>query len=136
MGIMSRILIIQMPCRHGNLSMTLLPIYSRKPLLLRYAARNLLKTIFLGCTDGADPTAGMNPRQKKLWELRQKLRASRKQNQDAVVAEKRRQARPEGAEAAHEKRRWFEEKKKRREEDLARVGLKDDKVSQGSMASL
>jgi pre-mRNA-splicing factor SYF2 len=70
----------------------------------------------------------MNARQKKLWELRQKLRASRKQNQDAVVAEKRRQARPEGAEAAGEKRRWYEEKKRRRDEDLTRLGLKEEKV--------
>ncbi len=47
----------------------------------------------MGCnTEGADPTAGMGPRQKKLWELQQKLRASRKANQDAMVAEKRRQA--------------------------------------------
>ena len=42
---------------------------------------------------GYDPTEGMNPRQRKLWELQQKLAASRRANQDAVVAEKRRKVR-------------------------------------------
>ncbi|BDA48692.1 probable peptidyl-prolyl cis-trans isomerase at N-terminal half [Coccomyxa sp. Obi] len=78
--------------------------------------------------EGADPTAGMNPRQKKLWELQQKLRASRKANQAAMVAEKRRQARPEGAEAAGEKRKWYEEKKARKEADLKRMNLDEKKA--------
>ena len=43
--------------------------------------------------EGYDPTEGMNPRQRKLWELQQKLAASRRANQDAVVAEKRRKVR-------------------------------------------
>lgn len=84
--------------------------------------------VHCGHTEGADPTAGMGPRQKKLWELQQKLRASRKANQDAMVAEKRRQARPEGAEEAGEKRKWYEEKKARREADLKRMNLDEKKV--------
>lgn len=84
--------------------------------------------VYCGHTEGADPTAGMGPRQKKLWELQQKLRASRKANQDAMVAEKRRQARPEGAEEAGEKRKWYEEKKARREADLKRMNLDEKKV--------
>lgn len=43
--------------------------------------------------EGYDPTEGMNMRQRKLWELQQKLAASRRANQDAVVAEKRRKVR-------------------------------------------
>ena len=50
-------------------------------------------------------------------------------DQDAVVAEKRRQARPEGADAAADKRRWLEEKAKRQQEDLARTGLDEGKVA-------
>ena len=49
-------------------------------------------------------------------------------DQDAVVAEKRRQARPEGADAAADKRRWLEEKAKRQQEELARTGLDEEKV--------
>jgi hypothetical protein len=49
-------------------------------------------------------------------------------DQDAVVAEKRRQARPEGADAAADKRRWLEEKAKRQQEELARTGLDEGKV--------
>lgn len=70
----------------------------------------------------------MSARQRKLWELQQKLRASRKQNQDAMVAEKRRQARPDGAEEAGEKRKWYEEKSRRREADLKRMNLDEKKV--------
>ncbi len=85
----------------------------------------------MGIADGADPTAGMNARQKKLWELQQKLRASRKANQAAMVAEKRQQARPEGAETAREKRKWYEEKKARKEADLKRMNLDEKKVRTG-----
>jgi hypothetical protein len=46
---------------------------------------------------GYDPTEGMNPRQRKLWELQQKLAASRKANHNAVVAEKRRKVLAQGA---------------------------------------
>ena len=48
-------------------------------------------------TEVADPTAGMSARQRQLWELQQRLRVSRKQNSDAVVAERRRAARPDNA---------------------------------------
>lgn len=44
-----------------------------------------------GVVQGADPTAGMSAREKKLYELRQKLQQSRKANQNAVIAEKKRQ---------------------------------------------
>lgn len=81
-----------------------------------------------GTEEGADPTAGMSAREKKLWELQQRLRQSRKANQLAVVAEKKRNQRPEGADAGTEKRQWFEEKKKRRAEDLARLGVDPEKV--------
>lgn len=70
----------------------------------------------------------MSAREKKLWELQQRLRQSRKANQLAVVAEKKRNQRPEGADAGTEKRQWFEEKKKRRAEDLARLGVDPEKV--------
>jgi hypothetical protein len=42
----------------------------------------------------------MNPRQRKLWELQQKLAASRKANHNAVVAEKRRKVPAQGARRA------------------------------------
>ncbi len=44
-----------------------------------------------GPVEGVDPFAGMNARQRKLYELRQRLQQSRKANQTAVVAEKKRQ---------------------------------------------
>ena len=44
------------------------------------------------------------------------------------MAEKRRQARPAGADAAADKRRWLEEKAKRQQEELARTGLDEEKV--------
>jgi hypothetical protein len=54
-----------------------------------------VKVICLGLhAEGADPTAGMNARQKKLYLIQQKLRQSRKANQQAVVAEKRREVCP------------------------------------------
>jgi len=40
--------------------------------------------------EGVDPFAGMNDRQKKLYELRQRLQQCRKANQSAVVQEKKR----------------------------------------------
>ena len=39
----------------------------------------------------ADPTAGMSAREKKMYELQQRLRQSRKANENAVIAEKRKQ---------------------------------------------
>ena len=78
--------------------------------------------------EGADPTAGMSERQKKLFELQQRLKASRKANQTAVVAERRRKQAPEGADVASDKRKWFEEKKKRKESELKRLGLSEKDV--------
>ena len=39
----------------------------------------------------ADPTVNMSAREKKMYELQQRLRQSRKANENAVIAEKRRQ---------------------------------------------
>ena len=41
--------------------------------------------------EGADPFAGLSAKQRKLMELRQRLQVCRKQNQGAVIAEKKRQ---------------------------------------------
>ena len=70
----------------------------------------------------------MSERQKKLFELQQRLKASRKANQTAVVAERRRKQAPEGADVASDKRKWFEEKKKRKEAELQRLGLSEKDV--------
>ncbi|KAI7840251.1 hypothetical protein COHA_006033 [Chlorella ohadii] len=85
-----------------------------------------------------DPTAGMNARQKKLWELQQRMKAARKANEHAVVAEKKKAAAAKAAEGGPEggggagaggnKRKWFEEKQKKKEEELARLGLAPDKA--------
>lgn len=76
---------------------------------------------------GVDPTAGMSERQKKLFELQQRLKASRKANQTAVVAERRRKQAPTNTEAT-EGRKWYEEKKKRRAAELERLGLDEKDV--------
>ncbi|PSC68358.1 peptidyl-prolyl cis-trans isomerase CYP19-3 [Micractinium conductrix] len=85
-----------------------------------------------------DPTAGMNPRQKKLWELQQRMKAARKANEHAVVAEKRKQAAAKADAAAGDggapgdrqgnKRKWFEEKQKKKAEELQRLGLDPSKA--------
>jgi protein subunit release factor A len=41
--------------------------------------------------DGVDPYAGMSERERKLAELQARLRQSRKANQNAVIAERRRE---------------------------------------------
>ncbi|GAB4822098.1 hypothetical protein N2152v2_009144 [Parachlorella kessleri] len=81
-----------------------------------------------GGQPGVDPTANMNARQKKLYELQQRMRQARKANENAVVAEKRKQQRGDkddgggdGKEGA--KYKWHEEKQKRKEEELKRLGL-------------
>lgn len=71
----------------------------------------------------------MSERQKKLFELQQRLKASRKANQSAVMHERRRKQAPEGSDVASEKRKWFEEKKKRKQADLDRLGLEEKDVS-------
>lgn len=40
--------------------------------------------------EGADPYAGMSARQRKLHELKQKLQQSRKANENAIIAERKR----------------------------------------------
>jgi hypothetical protein len=37
-----------------------------------------------------DPCAGMNPRQRKLYELKQKMQQARKANENAIIAERKR----------------------------------------------
>jgi hypothetical protein len=44
-----------------------------------------------GGVEGADPYEGLSARQRKLMELRGKLQVCRKANQNAVIAEKKRQ---------------------------------------------
>lgn len=67
---------------------------------------------------GGDPTAGMNPRQRKLYELQQRMRQARKANETAVVAEKRRQqsgrGMQEGTGSDGSKRKWYEEQAKQK----------------------
>ncbi|KAG2448566.1 hypothetical protein HYH02_006457 [Chlamydomonas schloesseri] len=80
-----------------------------------------------GVVEGADPYAGLSAKQRKLMELRQRLQVCRKQNQGAVIAEKKRQKSP-GAEAAADdsaagQKRWHEERQRRKAEELARLGL-------------
>lgn len=50
-----------------------------------------LHACFVCAAEPADPTAGMSAREKKMYELQQRLRQSRKANENAVIAEKRRQ---------------------------------------------
>jgi cyclophilin family peptidyl-prolyl cis-trans isomerase len=72
-----------------------------------------------------DPLAGLSTRQRKLYELQQRLAQCRKANQSAVVSEKKRERAgdaPDDSSAAA-KARWFEEKKKRRVAELERIGL-------------
>ncbi|KAK9811222.1 hypothetical protein WJX72_000229 [[Myrmecia] bisecta] len=65
----------------------------------------------------------MSARQRKLYELQQKLRQSRKANENAVISEKRRQQRPETEDHSTSKRKWFEEKQKRKVAALEALGL-------------
>lgn len=80
----------------------------------------------------------MNARQKKLWELQQRMKAARKANETAVVNEKRKQAAAKaagqgedgggGGERTGSKRKWFEEKQKKKVEELERLGLDPTKA--------
>ena len=76
-----------------------------------------------------DPTAGMSDMQKKFYLLQQKLKASRKANQTAALAERKRKHAPTGSAEASEKRKWFEEKQKRKMNELERLGLDEKDVS-------
>ena len=77
-----------------------------------------------------DPTMGMNDRQKKLYELRQRLQQCRKANQTAVVAEKKKhkglvdeEDKPPDDKSTNAQRKWFEERQKRKAAELQRLGL-------------
>lgn len=74
-----------------------------------------------------DPTEGMNARQKKLWELQQKMQASRKLNQQAVIQEKKKEQVSEPTEAG-KKYKWFVEGQKRKAEEVAALGLPEDEA--------
>ncbi|KAG2496151.1 hypothetical protein HYH03_005753 [Edaphochlamys debaryana] len=81
-----------------------------------------------GEEEEADPYAGMSAKQRKLMELRSRLQQCRKQNQHAVIAEKKRARSPGAAQVPDDKsagaqRKWFEEKQKRKAEELERLGL-------------
>jgi len=65
----------------------------------------------------ADPTAGLTPQQRRLFELRLKLNESRKANQKAVIEEKKRKEAPEDYEKMQRKKR--EESVAKRRDELA-----------------
>ena len=44
------------------------------------------------------------------------------------------QARPDGAQAAHDKRKWYEEKQRRQDEDLGRLGVGKAEVGMLTLA--
>jgi cyclophilin family peptidyl-prolyl cis-trans isomerase len=86
---------------------------------------------------GSDPFAGMNSRQRKLTELQQRMKQSRRANESAVVAEKRRNEeatarQPGGADGGAggdtSVKKWVDEKAKKREEELKRLGLPAEKA--------
>jgi len=71
-----------------------------------------------------DALSKMSARQRKLYELKQKLGQCRKANQTAVIAEKKRERTPgEKEDSASAKRKWFEQKQKEKEEELEKLGL-------------
>ncbi|WIA11546.1 hypothetical protein OEZ85_011655 [Tetradesmus obliquus] len=72
---------------------------------------------------GGDPYAGMNARQRKLYELKQKMQQARKANENAIIAERKRQRAAEKGEEGDGRKKWHEEKQKKRAEELARLGL-------------
>lgn len=75
----------------------------------------------------ADPTAGMSERQRRLYLVRQKLNQCRRANQNAVVAEKKREKMPvQDDSSMGAKKKWFEEKQRARAAELARLGLPAD----------
>eukprot|EP00798_Chlamydomonas_sp_ICE-L_P013268 gene13268-19110_t len=69
-----------------------------------------------------DPLASMNPRQRKLYELRQKLHESRKANQRANEKEHGGPSK-DSDQGPSAQRKWFEDKQKRKAEELERLGL-------------
>ena len=88
-----------------------------------------------------DPFAAMNPRERKLAELKAKMHQSRRANEAAVIAEKKKEHAqsaskkrssaamdggdedPDASNAA--KKKWFEEKQRRKQEELQRLGLSE-----------
>ena len=81
-------------------------------------------------TSGDQQTQGqqkpLNPRERKLFELRLKLNESRKANRAAVVDEKKREEAPEAYEK-EKKQRQVENKQKRTESNLEKRGIGSDK---------
>ncbi|KAJ7541994.1 hypothetical protein O6H91_10G084800 [Diphasiastrum complanatum] len=66
--------------------------------------------------------AGLNARQKKLFNLRLKLNAARKANQTAIIAEKKREEAPQETRGIS-KQKWFEDRQKRIGKHLEVNGL-------------
>lgn len=95
-----------------------------------------MDTTYINDGDGYDPFAGMNPRQRKLAELQQRMKKARRANESAVVAEKRKEfARgPNGGDSQGNGggdtsvKKWVDEKAKKREEELKRLGLPAEKA--------
>jgi len=56
-----------------------------------HSKTDINKWVYLSAVEPADPTSGMSSRERKMYELQQRLRQSRKANENAVIAEKRRQ---------------------------------------------
>jgi pre-mRNA-splicing factor SYF2 len=81
--------------------------------------------------DEADPLAfmaNMTARERKLYQLQQRLQQCRKLNQSAVVDERKREQKvkldgPVSDSSTNAKRKWFEEKKKKKDAELERLGL-------------
>eukprot|EP00210_Caulerpa_lentillifera_P005651 g5404.t1 len=66
----------------------------------------------------------MSDRQRRLYLLQEKLRASRRANQEAIVAESRRRKQSKSdQDHTGTKKRWFEERKKKQEDRLESMGL-------------
>lgn len=61
------------------------------PIWIQPASKTWTKLVYETLQDGVDPYAGMTKRERKLAELQARLRQSRKANQNAVIAERRRE---------------------------------------------
>ena len=74
-------------CCHGRHH----PVTIHLSIVQSRCSMNHCPTCAFAAVEPADPTTGMSAREKKMYELQQRLRQSRKANENAVIAEKRRQ---------------------------------------------
>jgi len=72
--------------------------------------------------------AEMTDRERRLYLLKQKMKLSRKANQDAIVAESRRKKLIQENGQESDKKKWFEERKKKQAERLKELGLRPEDV--------